>query len=100
MQWVLIPSANRRHLMLRDDVVAAVRSGQFHIWTVEAVDELLELLTGLPCGEPDAGGIYPEGTLHRLVSDRLDEFARTLRAEEMRGVQTNYSRHPAVSDAC
>ena len=45
-QGVLIPSANRRHLMLRDDVVEAVRSGQFHIWTVEAVDELLQLLTG------------------------------------------------------
>ena len=79
-QGVLIPSANRRHLMLRDDVVEAVRSGQFHIWTVEDVDALLQLLTGLPCGEPDAAGIYPEGSLHRLVSDRLDEFGRTLRA--------------------
>ena len=79
-QGVLIPSANRPHLMLRDDVVEAVRSGQFHIWTVEAVDELVELLTGLPCGEPDAADIYPEGSLHRLVSDRLDEFGRTLRA--------------------
>jgi predicted ATP-dependent protease len=79
-QGVLIPSANRRHLILRDDVVEAVRSGQFHIWTVEDVDTLLQLLTGLPCGEPDAVGIYPEGSLHRLVSDRLDEFGRTLRA--------------------
>jgi lon-related putative ATP-dependent protease len=79
-QGVLIPSANRRHLMLRDDVVEAVRSGQFHIWTVEDVDALLQLLSGLPCGEPDAAGIYPEGSLHRLVSDRLDEFGRTLRA--------------------
>jgi predicted ATP-dependent protease len=66
--------------MLRDDVVEAVRSGQFHIWTVEDVDALLQLLTGLPCGEPDGAGIYPEGSLHRLVSDRLDDFGRTLRA--------------------
>jgi hypothetical protein len=36
--------------------------------------------TGLPCGEPDTIGIYPEGSLHRLVSDRLDEFGPTLRA--------------------
>jgi len=79
-QGVLIPSANHRHLMLRDDVVEAVRSGQFHIWTVEDVDALLQLLSGLPCGEPDAAGIYPEGSLHRLVSDRLDEFGLTLRA--------------------
>jgi hypothetical protein len=44
------------------------------------VDALLQLLTGLSCGEPDVAGIYPEGSLHRLVSDRLDEFGRTLRA--------------------
>ena len=65
--------------MLRD-VVEAVCLGQFHIRTVEDVDALLQLLTGLPCGEPDAAGIYPEGSLHRLVSDRLDAFNRTLRA--------------------
>jgi len=79
-QGVLVPAANRRHLMLRDDVVEAVRSGTFHIWIVEDVDALLQLLSGLPCGEPDAAGIYPEGSLHRLVSDRLVEFGRTLRA--------------------
>lgn len=79
-QGVHIPAANRRHLMLRDDVVDAVRSGQFHIWTAEDVDALLQLLTGLPSGEPDAAGLYPEGSLNRLVSDRLEEFGRTLRA--------------------
>ena len=79
-QGVLIPAANRRHLMLRDDVVEAVRSGQFHIWTVEDVDALLQDLTGLPCGEPDAAGVYPEGSLHRLVSDRLEQFGRVMRA--------------------
>ena len=61
-------------MMLRDDVVEAVRAGQFHIWTVESVDAVLQLLTGLPCGEPDAAGVYAEGSLHRLISDRLDEL--------------------------
>lgn len=79
-QGVLIPSANRRNLMLRDDVVEAVRSGQFHIWTAQDVDGLLQLLTSLPCGEPDTAGVYPEGSLHRLVWDRLEQFGRTLRA--------------------
>ena len=78
-QGVLIPAANRRHLMLRDDLLEAVRSGQFHVWTVEDMDALLQLLSGLPCGEPDAAGVYPEGSVHSLVSNRLDEFGRTLR---------------------
>jgi hypothetical protein len=44
------------------------------------VDALLQHRTGLPCGEPDAAGVYPEGSLHRLVSDRLEQFGRVMRA--------------------
>ena len=78
-QGVLIPAANRRHLMLRDDVVEAVRLGKFHIWTAEEVDDALELLTGFTGGQQDAAGLYSEGSLHRLISDRLEQFARKLR---------------------
>ena len=81
-------------MMLRDDVVEAVRAGQFHIWTVESVDAVLQLLTGLPCGEPDAAGVYAEGSLHRLISDRLDKFARRLHpvsADDMRKPQESSS---------
>ena len=78
-QGVLIPAANRRHLMLRDDVVEAVRSGQFHIWIAAEVDDALELLTALPGGRPDLAGNYAEGTLHRAVSDRLAAYAELLR---------------------
>ncbi|HZU76278.1 MAG TPA: ATP-binding protein, partial [Dehalococcoidia bacterium] len=45
-QGVIIPASNRRHLMLRDEVVEAVASGLFHVWTVERVDDAVELLTG------------------------------------------------------
>ncbi|MBZ5621932.1 MAG: AAA family ATPase [Acidobacteriia bacterium] len=79
-QGVLIPASNRLHLMLRDDVVEAVGTGQFHVWLAESVDQALGLLTGLPSGEPDSAGIYPEGTLHRAVADRLAKYAETLRA--------------------
>ncbi|MEW5974947.1 MAG: ATP-binding protein [Acidobacteriota bacterium] len=87
-QGVLIPSANRSNLMLRDDILDAVRSGQFHVWTAEEVDDALRLLTGAPVGEPDDSGSYPEGSLHQLVSSRLDQFIRTLRSlsgEEKKG---------------
>jgi lon-related putative ATP-dependent protease len=79
-QGVLIPAANRYHLMLRDDVVEAVSAGLFHIWVASEVDEALQLLTGLPAGVPDSAGVYPEGSLHRAVADRLAKYAEALKA--------------------
>src|SRR5690606_25727550 len=43
---VLIPATNVRHLMRRDDVVAAVRDGRFSVHAVASVDEAMALLTG------------------------------------------------------
>jgi lon-related putative ATP-dependent protease len=68
-QGVILPTSNRRHLMLRDDVVEAVAAGQFHIWVVEQADDALELLAGLP---PDS--------LHERVTQRLAHYAEELRA--------------------
>ena len=45
-QGVLVPAANVRHLMLRDEVVAAVRDGRFAVHAVADVDEAMRLLTG------------------------------------------------------
>ena len=78
-QGVVIPASNRRHLMLEEPVIEAVRDGRFHVWAVESVDEGIELLTGMPAGERDADGSYPEGTLHRRVQDRLTAMARAAR---------------------
>lgn len=80
-QGVLIPAANKPHLMLRDDVVEAVRAGLFNVWAVDVVDEGLELLTGAPAGERDARGIYPKGSVHRAVADQLARYAQALKAE-------------------
>ena len=49
---VLIPAANARHLMLRDDVVAAAAAGRFHLYAVRTVDEGLALLSGRDAGAP------------------------------------------------
>jgi lon-related putative ATP-dependent protease len=74
-QGVIIPASNVRHLMLRRDVVAAVEAGKFAIYPIDTVDQGLELLTGIPAGEPDAAGEYPAGTLNRRIAARLDAFA-------------------------
>ena len=73
-QGVLIPAANVKHLMLRRDVVAAAEAGQFRIYAVENVDQAIALLTGLPAGEADAKGEYPEGSVNRRVAARLAEL--------------------------
>lgn len=75
-QGVLIPDTNVKHLMLRPDVVEAVREGRFQVRAVSTVDQAFSLLTGLPAGVPDARGEYPEGTLNRKVVDRLQQFLR------------------------
>jgi len=78
-QGVMIPVQNVPNLMLRPDVVEAVRQGKFHIWAVRTIDEGLEVLTGLPAGEPGADSRYPDGTVNALVSRHLGELAERLR---------------------
>jgi lon-related putative ATP-dependent protease len=75
-QGVLIPQSNVRNLMLRRPVIDAVSAGNFHIYPVSTAAEGIELLTGLPAGQPDESGEYPEGTINRRVQDRLRAFAR------------------------
>jgi lon-related putative ATP-dependent protease len=78
-QGVMIPHANVRHLMLADEVVAAVAAGDFHVWAVETIDEGIELLTGCPAGARGADGVFDEGSVHRRVEDRLRGYADRLR---------------------
>jgi len=72
---IVIPAANVRHLMLRQDVVEAARDGKFHIYAVETIDQGIEILTGVPAGERDASGKFPEGSVNHRVEARLIELA-------------------------
>ena len=74
-QGVIIPAANVDDLMLSADVIEAVRAGRFAVWAVANVDEGVEVLTGRPAGERDASGRFPDGSVHRLVEKRLEEYA-------------------------
>ncbi len=79
-QGVIIPRTNVRNLMLRDDVVEAVKEGKFHIYPIEHADQGIEILTGIEAGERDNNGNYPEGTVNALVVQRLDEMAEGLKS--------------------
>ena len=76
---VMIPYSNVKNLMLREDVVEAVKEGKFHVYPVKTIDEGIEVLTGVPAGESDTEGVYPEGTINHKVQEKLDEMAELLR---------------------
>lgn len=78
-QGVLIPRANLRNLMLREDVVQAVGRGQFHIYAVSTIDEGIEVLTGVPAGTRDNTGHYPPPSLNGMVEKQLREYSDGLK---------------------
>ena len=76
---VLIPDSNVKDLMLRKDVVEAVKEGRFHVYAVKTVDEGVELLTGKKAGKIKADRTYPKGTINYLVDKKLRELAEGLK---------------------
>lgn len=78
-QGVIIPRANVKNLMLKPEVVEAVDQGRFHIWAVDHVDQGIEILTGVPAGERQPDGTWPEDTVNYRVDKRLREMAEALR---------------------
>jgi predicted ATP-dependent protease len=75
----MIPQSNIKDLMLRKDVVAAVKEGRFSIYAVRNIDEGIEILTGRKAGEMQADGSYSEGTINFLVDQKLKELAEGIK---------------------
>jgi len=78
-QGVMVPESNVQDLMLRKNVVDAVKKGKFHIYSVKTINEGIEILTGKPGGELQADGTYPEGTINYLVNEKLKSLAEGLK---------------------
>jgi len=74
-QGVIIPAANVKHLMLREDVVAACSEGRFAVYPVTNVDEAFELLTGLPAGTRGDDGQFPADSVNGRVEEKLRRLA-------------------------
>jgi lon-related putative ATP-dependent protease len=75
---VIIPKRNARNLVLSEDVREAVEKGMFNIYTIDKMEEGLEILTGKKAGELEADGTYPEGTINYLVEKRLTEISEAM----------------------
>lgn len=74
-QGVLVPEANVKNLMLKDEVVKAAEAGRFHIYAVSSIDQGIEILTGVPAGTADDDGNFPRDTINGRVQARLESYA-------------------------
>jgi lon-related putative ATP-dependent protease len=77
-QGVLIPSANVPNLMLKEEVVQAVAENRFHVWSVNTIDEGIEILTDTRAGGRAESGAFEEMTVNGLVDQRLRDMAETM----------------------
>ena len=78
-QGVVIPKANVKNLMLRKEVIDAVKKRKFHVYQVSTVEEGIEILTGVPAGKADKHGNYPKGTVYGAVQQKLAHYFKRSR---------------------
>jgi len=78
-QGVIIPESNAQNLMLKEEVVEAVKAGKFHIYPVKTIDEGIGILTGVKAGVRLSDGTFEERTINCSVDRRLKEMAEKLR---------------------
>jgi len=74
-QGVIIPESNVKNIMLKDEVIEAVKKKKFHIWSVSSVDEGIEILTGKKAGKKGKDGTYSKGTINYLVEKKLKGYS-------------------------
>ncbi len=78
-QGVMIPHLNIDDLMLRKDLIEAVKEGKFHIYPVKSIDQGIEILTGVESGERLEDERFKEGTVNSLVDKKLIELGTKIR---------------------
>lgn len=78
-QGVIIPIQNVADLMLREDIVDAVRKNKFHVYPITRVEEGIEILTGVNAGIKNQNG-YEEGTVFDRVEKKIRELFEKSRA--------------------
>jgi predicted ATP-dependent protease len=75
----MIPESNVQNLMLKEEVLDAVKAGQFNIFSVKTIDEGIEVLTGVRAGQRQLDGIYEKDTINYLVDQALQVMADKLK---------------------
>jgi predicted ATP-dependent protease len=76
-QGVMIPSSNVSNLMLKQEIVDAVACGQFRVWSINSIEEGIEVLTEFPAGKKEDGS-FASGSIFERVNLRLVKMAEEL----------------------
>lgn len=97
-QGVIIPAQNVHRLMLRPEVIEAVREARFHIYAIHSIDEGIAILTGLTAGEPDQEGNYAEGTVYHAVVQQIKKAAKKTEKKKEKGEENNETNASDVSE--
>ena len=79
---VIIPVSNIDNLMLKDEVIEAVKNNKFHIYAVKKIEEGIELLTGVEAGEINNYGEYEAGSVFYLANKKINEYNKVLMPSE------------------
>jgi len=74
---VLIPESNTSNLMLKKEVIDAVKTGKFHIYSAGTIEEGIEILTGVPAGSSNSDGSFEKDSIFDRADARLREMAET-----------------------
>lgn len=90
-QGVLIPKTNERHLMLKEEVVEAIQAGLFHVWSIETIEQGIEILTGIPAGGPGKNAAFVKGTVFYQVDQVLKKMYDRMHVE--RGDSQKVTKH-------
>jgi lon-related putative ATP-dependent protease len=75
-QGVMIPSSNIEHLMLKHEVIEAVKNDKFNIWAVDNIEDGLKILTDKNAGKRSPSGKFPKNSLYAKVEEKLITFAK------------------------
>jgi lon-related putative ATP-dependent protease len=78
-QGVMIPDSNIQNLMLKEEIVDAVKAGKFHIYSAKTIDEGIQVLTGIKAGKRQKDGTFPKDTINYLVDKKLRKMAEKLK---------------------
>jgi lon-related putative ATP-dependent protease len=91
-QGVLIPARNVDNLMLKDEVLAAVREKRFHIYAVKTIEEGIELLSGIPAGKIGKDGKYTRDSIFYLADKKLKQFSSGMEPSQMKNAGNKTKR--------
>jgi lon-related putative ATP-dependent protease len=72
-QGVVIPESCINDLVLKDEVLSAVRDGLFHVYSVKHINEAIELLMDVPAGKQAKGKFEPK-SIHYKAHKKLKTY--------------------------